>query len=115
FHAGLHALATGRCHLVVVDNDRTRVIAQPLDTLANDAVAFAHFGNAHQIAVVAVAIRTHGNVEIKAIVDFVGLVLAQIPLNTRTAQHGAGKAQCLGAVGADHANVHQTLLPDTVI
>src|SRR3546814_3280184 len=38
-----------------------------------------------------------------------------IPFNTRTTQHGAGKAQRLGTVGIDHPYAHQALLPDTVI
>src|SRR5690606_16033369 len=115
FHACLHALTIGRGNLVIVDDDRAGVVAQPFHTLANNAVAFAHFGNTNQIAVVAVAIGAHGNVEIKTVVNFVGLVLAQVPLNARATQHGAGKAQRLGTIGADNANTHQALLPDTVI
>src|SRR5690606_15293512 len=115
FHAGFHAFAAGWRHLVVVDDDRARVVAQPLHALADDAVAFTHFGNAHQIAVVAVAIDTNGNIEIEAIVHFVRLHAAQIPLNSGTAQHRAGKAQGLGTLGADNTYANQTLFPDPVV
>src|SRR5690606_40924367 len=36
FHAGLHAFAAGRCNLVVVDDDRAGVVAQPLDALRSE-------------------------------------------------------------------------------
>src|SRR5690554_3662488 len=115
FHAGFHALARRRGHFVVVNNDRARVVAQPFNTLADNAVAFAHFGDTNKIAVVAVAIGADGNIKFEAVVDFVGLHTAQVPFDTRPTQHGAGKAQRLGAISVDHANTDETLLPDAVI
>src|SRR5690606_6374720 len=115
FHVGFHAGALGRGDLVVLDHDRPRVVAQPFDALADDAVAFAHFGDTHQVAVVAVTVDADGHVEIDQVVDFVGLHLAQVPGHAGAAQHGAGEAQRLGAFGVDDADAHQALLPDAVV
>src|SRR5690606_32869258 len=97
FHAGLHALALRRRDLVVVDDDGTRIVAQPFHALANDAIAFAHLGNAHHVAVVAIAVHAYRDVEIQAIVDFVGLHATQVPFDARTTEHRPREAQRLGA------------------
>src|SRR5690606_29652030 len=83
--------------------------------LADDAVALAHFRNTAQVTVVAIAIHAHRHVELDAVVDFVGHVLAKIPLDARTAQHGAGEAHGLGQFRGNHADIDQTLLPDAVV
>src|SRR5690606_13640998 len=88
FHAGLHFFTLGWRNLVVVSNDRTRVIAQPLYALSDDACTFTHFADTYQIAVIAVAINANRDIEIYAIIDFVGLHFAQVPLIARTTQHG---------------------------
>src|SRR5690606_33476307 len=49
FHAKLHAFPGRRRHFVVVDDDGAGIVAQPLDTLTNDAIALAHFPNAAQV------------------------------------------------------------------
>src|SRR5690606_19628715 len=115
FHTRLHAFARRRSDLVVVDDDGAGVVAQPLDALADDAIAFTHFGHTAQIAVVAVAVHAHGHVELHAVVDFVGLVLAKIPFNAGTTQHGAGKTHGLCRFRRDHTHIDQTLLPDAVV
>src|SRR5690606_8588975 len=115
FHARLHAFARWRSDLVVVDDDGTRVVAQPFNALPNDAIAFTHFSDTAQIAVVAIAVRADRHVEVETIVDLVRRVLADIPLHARTTQHGAGKAHGLGDLGGHHTDVHQTLLPDPVV
>ena len=49
--------------------------------------------HAHQIAVVAVAVDADRHVEVHLVVDVVGLLLAQVPLDARAAQHRAGEAE----------------------
>ncbi|MNS94130.1 hypothetical protein D3C72_1283360 [compost metagenome] len=115
FHVGLHVHARGRCHLVVLGDHRARVAAQPVHALLDDPVRLAHLFHAHQVARVAVAAVADGDVEVELVVHLVGLLLAQVPLDARAAQHRAGKAHLQRTFRADHADVHQALLPDTVI
>ena len=82
FHVGLHAFTARRCDFVVVGDHRAWVDAQPIDALLDDAVGLAHFFDAHQIAVVAIASFTNWDIEIHAVVDVIRLVLAQVPCNT---------------------------------
>jgi hypothetical protein len=56
-----------------------------------------------------------GNVEVHAVVDVVGLLLAQVPGDAGAAQHGAGHAQVQRPLGRDHADAHGALLPDAVV
>ncbi len=104
-----------RRNLVVVDDDRTGVFAQPVDALLDDAVGLAELLDANQITVVAVAVGADRNVEIHAVVDFVRLLLAQIPLDAGAAQHRAGETERQGAFGRHHANADGALLPDAVV
>ena len=67
--------------------------AQPVDALLDDAVGLAHLLDAHQVAVVAVAVDADRDVEVHAVVDLVGLLLAQVPGDARAAQHRAGEAE----------------------
>src|SRR6185295_4088999 len=78
-HALLHLQARGRGDLVVVGHHRAGVGAQPVDALPYDAVRLAHLLDAHQVAVVAVAVFSDRDVELHAVVDLVGLLLAQVP------------------------------------
>src|SRR5208283_591967 len=50
-----------------------------------------------------------------AIVHFVGLLFAQIPLDAGAAQHRPGESQLHGALGAHHADVHGALFPDAIV
>src|SRR5215470_16454482 len=79
FHVFLHELAPWGPHLAVIDHGRSRMRAQPLDALADEAVRLTHLLHPHQITVVAVAIHPERHVEIQPVVDFIGLLLAQIP------------------------------------
>ena len=115
FHVGLHRFAVGRCHLVVVGDDRAGIDLQPGDTLLDDAVRLPHFFHAHQVAVVAVAVDANGNIELHPVVNLVGLLPAQIPRHTRPAQHGTREAQRHRALRCDHADAHGALLPDPVV
>src|SRR3546814_12128826 len=70
-----------RSDLVVVGNHRTWVLAQPFYALLDDAVALAHFLDTHEITIVAVAIDADRNIEIQLVVNFIGLLAAQIPFD----------------------------------
>jgi hypothetical protein len=104
-----------RCDLVVVRDDGAGIGAQPGDALLDDAVGLRHFFHAHQVAVVGVAIDADRDVEVEPVIDLVGLLLAQVPFDARTAQHGAGKAELQGALGADDADADGALLPDAIV
>ena len=81
FHVGLHAFTAWCSHLVVVCDDRTRVSAQPVHALLDDAVGLTQLFDAHQIAVVTVTSFAHRNVEVHAVIHVIRLVLAQVPCN----------------------------------
>ena len=115
FHVLLHRNTRRRRHLVALAHHRAGILAQPFNALLDDAVGLAHFLDAHEVAVVAIAIDADRYVELHAVVHLVRLLLAQIPLDARAAQHGAGKAQRLGALRRYHADADSTLLPDAVV
>src|SRR6056297_1802587 len=115
FHVIFHFLARRRSNLVITGHYRTRVLAQPGDALLTDPHRLAHFLLAHQVAVVAVAVDAHRDVEIHFTVLRIGLLLAQVPCHTRAAQHRAGEAELAGALGRDHADADVALLPDAVV
>ena len=71
-----------RRDLVIVDHHRPGILLQPVDALLDDAIRLAHFLDAHEIAIVAVAIHADRDVEIHEAVDFVRLLLAQVPGDT---------------------------------
>src|SRR3990170_3747759 len=56
FHVQLHFAARRRRDLVVVDHHRAGLLAQPVDALPDDAVRLAKLLDAHEIAVIAVAV-----------------------------------------------------------
>ena len=56
-------------------------------------LAWRSSSTAHQVTVVKCRPHAHRDVEVQAVVDFVGLFLSQIPLDTGAAQHDAGKAE----------------------
>ncbi len=71
---------------------RTGIVTQPVDALLDDAVGLAHLLDAHQVAVVAVAVGADRDIEIELVVDLIGLLLAQVPLDAGTTQHRPGQA-----------------------
>ena len=92
-HVRLHLFAGGRRHLVVRGDHRSRVLAQPVDTLLDDLVRLAKFLHSHEIAIVTVAIGAYRNVKLHPVVHFVGLLLAQIPCYARAAKHRTGESE----------------------
>ena len=115
FHLLLHLLAFRRRQFVVVHHHRPRVRAQPVHTLPDNPVGLPQFFDPHQIAVVAIAVDPHRNVEVDVRVRRVRLLLAQVPLHARAAQHGTGKAQVQGPFGGNHGDAHRALLPYPVL
>ena len=116
FHVVLHFLAARRRDLVVLQHHRARVWpCSHFDALPDDAVRLAHLLDAHQVAVVAVAVHAHRDVEVHPVVDRIGLLLAQIPLDARAAQHGPEKPSCMARSGDHHADIDGALLPDAVV
>src|SRR5690606_13410956 len=93
-HGALHFATLGRHDLAVGVGYRPDAILaeQPLHTLAHDFCRLAHLFHADQIAVVAIAVLPHGDVEVHLRIALVGLALAQIPRRTRAAHHHARKA-----------------------
>src|SRR6202021_1352589 len=75
----------------------------------------AHLFHATQVTVVAIAADANRDVEIHLGVFRVRLLLAQIPLNTGTAQHHTGHAPLLGQLRTDHADTDGALFPDAVV
>jgi hypothetical protein len=63
-HVALHLDARRRRDLVVVDDDRTGVLAQPIDALLDDPVRLAHFLDAHEVPVVGIAVDPDRDVEL---------------------------------------------------
>ena len=83
--------------------------------MLNDTIGLPHLLDAHQVAVIGVAVDAQRNVEIHPVVDIVGLGLAQVPGDARATQHRAGEAEVERTLWRDHANAHGTLLPDAVV
>ncbi len=115
FHVALHLLTARRANLAVVDHHRARIGPQPRHALLDDAVRLAHLFDAHEVTVVAVAVHADRNVEVHAVVDFVRLLLAQVPGNAGAAEHRAGETELQGALRRHDADVHRALFPDAVV
>ena len=112
-HGVFHLGAGRRRDLAVVHLDRAA--GHPLQALLDDLDAFAHFGHAHEIAGVAIAVLAHDNAELHLLVDVVGLRLAQVPGDATGAQVGPRESPVEGLVGGDHPDVHGALLEDPVL
>src|SRR5690606_31040244 len=80
-HVTLHLLTQRRRNLVIVGNNRTWVLTQPIHALFNDAVGLAHLLYTHQISVIAITVDADRDIEIQLIIHSVGLLLTQIPGN----------------------------------
>ena len=114
---GLHVLLHGGAgrgrDLVVLDADGAG--GHLIEALVDDAERLTELLHAAQVAVVAVAVDTHGHVELDLVVGVVRLALADVPRNAGTAEHDAGEGKVQGVGGRDHADAAQTVDPDTVV
>ena len=91
FHVVLHLFTAGRYDLVIIDDHGSRVVLEPLDTLLDDPCRLAHLLDPNQIAIVAIAVYPHRDIEFQPVVHRIGLLLAQIPFYPGAAQQGAAK------------------------
>ncbi len=89
--------------------------AQPVDALLDDAVRLAHLLDAHQVAVVAVAVLAHRDVEVHVRIGGVGLFLAQVPRNAGAADHRTRETQAQRPLRTHDADADGALLPDAIV
>ena len=115
FHVVLHLGAGRRSDLEVAQHHRAGILAQPLHALLDDLVRLAHFLDAHEVAVVAVAVAAERDVEVDLVVARVRLLLAQVPRDAGAAQHGARHAPRHRLLRRDDADADRALLPDAVL
>ncbi len=80
-HIVFHLDARRRRNFVIVDDHGAGIVAQPVNALSDDAIRLTHLLDTNQVAIVAVAVHADRNIEIHLIVDFVRLLLAQVPLD----------------------------------
>ena len=83
-HLHQHALL-GRQDVLAVDHV-DRAVGQFVERLFEDTHALAHFFQPHQIAVVAIADRADGNVEVVVLVVEIRMLLAQVVIDAGAAQ-----------------------------
>ena len=75
----------------------------------------AHLLDAHQVAGEAVAGLADRDVEIHAVVDVVGLRLAQVPRQAGGADHRPGEAPVERLLGRDDADIDRAHAEDAVV
>ena len=85
-----------------------------VDALFHDRHGLAHFLDAHEIAAIAIAVLADGDIEVQAVIDVIGLGLAQVPGDIAGAQIGSGETPIEGVLGADRPDIHRALLEDAV-
>ncbi len=81
----------------------------------DDTEALAEFFHAAEVAVVAVAVDTDGDVELDLVVGVVGLGFAHVPGDAGAAQHDAAEAVVEGIGGGDDADADGPAFPDAVV
>src|SRR5207245_9543859 len=80
--------------------------------LSYDAQGLPHFGHAHHVPVVGIAVLANGNFEIEIRVGGVGLRLTDIPAHTAGPQHRAGDTQRNALLAGYLADIFGPLHPD---
>ena len=114
-HRGLHVTTLGRRQLATgQDVALTFRRAQLGNRLVDDRDRLAHLFHADEVAVIAVAVLAHGDLELELVVAFVGLRTAQVPGQPRSAHHDAGKAPVEDLFFRHHADIGIALLEDAV-
>ena len=116
FHRTFHFTPSRRNDLVVAGGNEPLSVglAKLFNALFHDAHRLTHLFHAHEVAIVAVAMLTDRDVEIKLGVAFIGLRLAQVPCRSGAAHHHAGKSPspCIGEL--DHANPDVALFKNAI-
>src|SRR6266508_4363845 len=115
FHRALHLTAAWRRDLAVVDAYWAGHGAQRYDALLHDAGALVHLLDAHEVAREAVAGLADRDVEVHALVDVVGLRLAQVPRDARGADHRAREPPVECLLRVNDADVDHALTEDAVV
>ena len=115
-HGGLHLLLGGQHVLVVAQAivARAHLLEAP-DRLIGDARGLAHLVHADHVAIVGIAVRTHRDLEVVAIVAAVRLGLAQIPSHPRAAQDRPRDAQRHGVAGRERRHALGAREPNRVL
>jgi hypothetical protein len=112
-HVLLHGGARRGCDLVVFDLDRAG--GHLIQALVDNAEGLAELLHAAEVAVIAVAVHADGHVEFDLVVGVVGLRLADVPGNARSAQHDAREGVVDGIGGGDDAHTLCTSDPNAVV
>ena len=99
-------------HALVVGDDRA--LGQLRQRLLDDPQALAHLLHAHEVAVVAVAHRPHGDVEVVLLVAGVGMVLAHVVGDPGAAQARADPAPVERVLPAHDADALEAVHEDHV-
>mmetsp|Transcript_18312 Transcript_18312/g.29274 ORF Transcript_18312/g.29274 Transcript_18312/m.29274 type:complete len:384 (-) Transcript_18312:3287-4438(-) len=112
-HRRLHVRARGRRDLAPGQNV-TRTVAQLGNGLFDNAHRLAHLFHAAEVAVIAVAVLAHRDLEVEFVIAFIGLRAAQVPGEARSAHHNPRKGIVLNVVFSHHANIGVALFKDAV-
>lgn len=81
----------------------------------DDAEGLAELFHAAEVAVVAVAVDAHRDVEFHLVVRVVRLAFAHVPGYARASEHDAGEGEVEGVGGGDDANALGAPFPDAVV
>ncbi|EGE58077.1 hypothetical protein RHECNPAF_35000134 [Rhizobium etli CNPAF512] len=102
-HRAVHSILVqreGDCRHV----DLERPLRHLVDALFDDPHAFAHLVDAASPACIAIALVAGDDVEIEPVVDLVGLIAPDVPVDTGSTQVRAAEAEVDGILGGDHAD-----------
>ena len=112
-HVLLHGGTRWGSNLVVLDLDWAR--GDLVKALVNDAERLTELLHTTEVTVVAVTVLTDGYVELDLTVCVVRLGLADVPGNTRTAEHDTSKGVVEGISSRNDTDTLGPALPDTVV
>ena len=112
-HVFLHRCAGRRGDFVVFDADRAG--GHLVEALVDDAEGLAELFHAAEVAVVAVAVDAHRDVELDLIICVVRLAFADVPGDTASSEHDAGEGVVEGVGGGDDADALGPTFPDSVV
>ena len=85
------------------------------DGLLQDAQALAHLINADEVAVVHIAVIAHGHVEVKAVVNAVGVGPADVVRHARSPQHRTRGGEGDGFLRREHAHADGPALDELAL
>ena len=112
-HVFLHRRTGRRRNFVVFDSDGAR--GHFVQALVDYAEGLAELFHAAEVAVVAVTVDAHRDVELDLIVCVVRLAFADVPGDTASSEHDAGEGVVEGVGGGDDAYALGPTFPDSVV